>query len=130
DRGRMLVGFSIFVVGTLALVSVARGNPSPADGFDAVGRAGGAVGAAVGWGLARVVSPYGAAAIAAGLLAVGALVFTATPLAAVGRGIRRLFDVEPDEDEQAGTADARDRATSRGRRRERTVALEDVPLEV
>ena len=51
-RGRMLVGLSIATVGVLGLVSLARGNPSPAAGYEAVSRAGGMVGAVAAWPLA------------------------------------------------------------------------------
>ncbi len=98
DRGRMLVGLWITAFGVLALLSLARGNPSPVAGYEAVSRAGGVVGAAVAWPLSRVVSVYGAVIVAAGLTLIGVLVFTATPLASVGRAIKRFFVEEPAED--------------------------------
>ena len=90
DRGRMLVGLTFLLAGALGLLSIARGGPNPVDGYRAVGRAAGFVGAVVGWPLARGLSSYGAVVVCLGLAAVGALVFTATPLSAVGRGIGTL----------------------------------------
>ncbi|HEX2069595.1 MAG TPA: DNA translocase FtsK [Actinomycetota bacterium] len=91
DRGRMLVGLTIFSIGVLGIASVVRGNPSPASGYEPLSQAGGAIGAAVAWPLARVVSEYGVIVVCLGLAALGALIFTATPLAAIGRGLRQLL---------------------------------------
>ena len=91
DRGRLLVGVAIFSLGALGIASVVRGNPSPASGFEPLSRAGGAVGAAVGWPLSRVVSEFGAIVVCLGFTALGVLVFTATPLAAIGRAVRQLL---------------------------------------
>jgi DNA segregation ATPase FtsK/SpoIIIE, S-DNA-T family len=90
-RGRMLVGLTLVALGSLGVLSVGGGNPSPADGYKAASGAAGVIGAVVGWSLARVVSPYGAVAIGFGLILLGALVFTATPLVAFLRLLRRLF---------------------------------------
>jgi DNA segregation ATPase FtsK/SpoIIIE, S-DNA-T family len=109
DRGRMLVGLWILALGVLGLLSLARGNPSPTAGFDAVASAGGVVGAAIGWPLSRVVSVYGAVVVALGLVAVGMLVFTATPLRSVGRAVKRFFIEEPDGDVTAAPGKTRQR---------------------
>ncbi|HEY1330411.1 MAG TPA: DNA translocase FtsK 4TM domain-containing protein [Actinomycetota bacterium] len=95
DRGRMLVGACFIVAGALGILSVARDNPSPTAGYDAVRRAGGVVGASFGWPLSRVLSVYGAVAVLLGLVAIGLLIFTATPLAAVGRAVREFFAEDP-----------------------------------
>jgi S-DNA-T family DNA segregation ATPase FtsK/SpoIIIE len=113
DRGRMLVGLWITAFGALALLSLARGDPSPSAGYEAVARAGGVMGAAVGWPLARVASVYGAAIVAAGLTVIGVLVFTATPLASVGRAARRFF-VEERSDEVTAAPDATHQRRPRG----------------
>ncbi len=91
DRGRMLVGLSIGVLGMLGLVSLFRGNPSPTSGADPVSAAGGIVGSLVAWPLSELVSEYGSSVVAGGLTLLGALIFTATPLAAVGRFLRSLL---------------------------------------
>ena len=86
-RGRMLVGLSITAVGVLGLVSLARGNPSPAAGYEALSRAGGAVGAVVAWPLSRVLSVYGAGVVCAGVGLIGLLVFTGIPIAVLWRTV-------------------------------------------
>ena len=91
DRGRMLVGLTITALGVLGLASLVGRNPSPAAGYAAVGDAGGVAGAAVAWPLSVVASPYGAIVVCLGLVLLGVLVFTATPLSALWRGLRRLF---------------------------------------
>jgi DNA segregation ATPase FtsK/SpoIIIE, S-DNA-T family len=91
DRGRMLVGLCIGLLGVLGLASLAGSNPSPTAGYKSVSGSGGVIGAAVAWPLSRIVSAYGAAVVCVGLAFLGGLIFTATPLVAVGRGIRRVF---------------------------------------
>jgi S-DNA-T family DNA segregation ATPase FtsK/SpoIIIE len=115
-RGRVMVGMWIFALGSLGLLSVARSDPSPTAGYHALAEAGGAVGAAVAWPLSRVVSTYGALAVCLGLVLVGALVVSATPLASVGRTIRGLLGGRQDEpDDRAGASGEEDpaRRTSR-----------------
>src|SRR5204862_7632525 len=118
DRGRMLVGLWILALGALAVLSLARGDPSPGAGYHALGRAGGAVGAAAAWPLARVMSVYGAVVVTLGLVAIGGLVLSATPLAAVGRAVKRFFIEEP-SDEVTAAPDKTEQ------RRPRRAALEE-----
>ena len=102
DRGRMLLGLAIAGLGVMALFSLANGDPGPGDGYKAVSSAGGVVGALVARPLSKVASPYGAAVVALGLAGLGVMVFTATPLAAVGRALRWLVmgpPTAPDDDE-------------------------------
>src|SRR5439155_25977651 len=120
-RGRMLVGLILALAGALAVVSVIRSNPSPAAGYDAVSRAGGVLGAAVAWPLSRIVSVYGAAVVGVGLAALGLLVFTATPLSAVGGGLKRFF-FEASED-----GGEREERPSRPRRTRTPAAESDPP---
>ncbi|HEX8100447.1 MAG TPA: DNA translocase FtsK [Actinomycetota bacterium] len=92
DRGRMSIGLIVFALGVLGMASVLRGNPSPTAGYEPLRTAGGAVGAAVAWPLSRGVSEYGAFVVCLGLAALGGLVFTATPPAAIGRAVRALIE--------------------------------------
>jgi len=110
-RGRMLVGLCLALAGALAVVSVLRSNPSPAAGYDAVSRAGGLLGAAVAWPLSRIVSVYGAAVVGIGLAILGILVFTATPLSAVGRGLKEFFFEASGEDREREERPSRPRRT-------------------
>jgi DNA segregation ATPase FtsK/SpoIIIE, S-DNA-T family len=115
DRGRMLVGLWLGLFGALGLMSLARSNPSPAAGYDAVSRAGGLLGAAVAWPLSRVVSAYGAAVVCLGVAFLGVLVFTATPLSSVGRGLRKVFAggvARPQADEESDSPKRRRRTSA------------------
>ncbi|HEX6132150.1 MAG TPA: DNA translocase FtsK 4TM domain-containing protein, partial [Actinomycetota bacterium] len=107
DRVRMFVGFSLFAVAALGIVSLATGNPGPVDGWDGgrrgvgVAEAGGVLGALAARPLSQVVSSLGAAIVLVGCAALGLLVFTGTPVATAWARARDFFtaaDVE-DEDE-------------------------------
>jgi S-DNA-T family DNA segregation ATPase FtsK/SpoIIIE len=115
DRGRMLVGLWILALGGLGIASIAGHNPSLSAGYRPLSRAGGMVGAVVAWPLSKLLSPYGAVAVCLGLAALGVLVFTATPLAAVGRALRRAFTRTDHEDVEAATDEATTEAARRGR---------------
>jgi S-DNA-T family DNA segregation ATPase FtsK/SpoIIIE len=92
DRGRMLLGLWVFLLGGLGLWSLAAGNPAPIDGFESLSEGGGLLGAAAAWPLSRLISTWGAGVVCAALTLLGLLVFTATPLVTVGRLLRRPFD--------------------------------------
>jgi S-DNA-T family DNA segregation ATPase FtsK/SpoIIIE len=124
DRGRMLVGLVVAALGILGIASIAQGNPSPAAGYDAVSRAGGVSGAVVATPLAGVLSVYGAVLVCIGLVLLGGLVFTATPLAAVGRALRALFTMQDGEPEESGSQE------SPSRRRRRLDREEMGPVEI
>ena len=87
DRVRMFIGFVVLALGVLGMVSIARGNPGvfapveDAKRLPGLGDAGGIVGAIAASPLSKVVSPYGAFVIDAGLAAIGLLIFTATSFA-------------------------------------------------
>jgi DNA segregation ATPase FtsK/SpoIIIE, S-DNA-T family len=107
DRGRMFIGLAFFLMGALGLASLVRGNPSPASGLDGFGDAGGLVGSLTAWPLSQLMSVYGAAVVCIGLVALGLLVFTATPLSRVGEWFRRseaerprVVDVTEEDDEE------------------------------
>jgi DNA segregation ATPase FtsK/SpoIIIE, S-DNA-T family len=121
DRGRMLVGLWILALGGLGIASIAGHNPTLGAGYRPLSRAGGMVGALVAWPLAKMLSPYGAVAVCLGLFVLGVLVFTATPLAAVGRALRRAF-VRTDRDEDVTSA-TDEEATETGRRKRSDVRL-------
>jgi DNA segregation ATPase FtsK/SpoIIIE, S-DNA-T family len=99
ERGRMLIGVWMALAGGLGLWSLLSGNPSPVEGFRPLAEGGGLIGSAAAWPLARLISTWGAGVVCAALLLLGALVFTSTPLAAVGEALKRLFvrerEVEP-----------------------------------
>jgi S-DNA-T family DNA segregation ATPase FtsK/SpoIIIE len=119
DRGRMVVGLIIFALGVLGTASVAGGNPSPTAGYHAVSGAGGVAGAAVAWSLSRAVSAYGAVVVCLGLVALGVLVFTATPISAVGRAARRVFLSPRPQPSRTSIADVEPESPAPGGRRAR-----------
>jgi DNA segregation ATPase FtsK/SpoIIIE, S-DNA-T family len=122
DRVRMFIGFAVMLAGALALVSLARGDPSPVSGYVGVHASGGLIGALLAWPLARVASVPGAVFVCTGLTLLGGLVFTGTPLARVAGMLHRTHEEgeeeidDEDEDEEPGP---------RRRSRDRVVRLED-----
>jgi S-DNA-T family DNA segregation ATPase FtsK/SpoIIIE len=109
DRIRMVLGFVILVAGALGILSVVRGDPSPTSGYAGVHGSGGLIGGVVGWPLSKVASPIGGVIVCSGLVVLGLLVFTGTPLSAVVRGVVDWFkgpvydddDADVPEDEPA-----------------------------
>jgi DNA segregation ATPase FtsK/SpoIIIE, S-DNA-T family len=91
DRGRMQLGLWAFLFGALGVWSLGAGNPSPVSGFESLSDGAGLLGAVAAWPLSRLISPWGAGVVCAALALIGLLVFTATPLAAFGRALRRPF---------------------------------------
>ncbi|HEY7659198.1 MAG TPA: DNA translocase FtsK 4TM domain-containing protein [Actinomycetota bacterium] len=111
ERMRMFIGFAIALVGVLALLSLWQGNPRPLGGFERVADAAGVVGALAMWPFGKLVSQVGAAIVWTGVVVLGLLIFTGTPLSAVWERVRDALqpgeaedeedDEEPDEDEDA-----------------------------
>ncbi|MFL5798525.1 MAG: DNA translocase FtsK [Actinomycetota bacterium] len=120
DRIRMVLGFLILAAGSLGILSVGRGDPSPSLGYTGVHAAGGLIGALVGWPLARVASEVGGVLVCVGLTVLGLLVFTGTPLVAVARGVRRWVsggeagDAEEEPPEDPAALPARSRVSRGG----------------
>jgi DNA segregation ATPase FtsK/SpoIIIE, S-DNA-T family len=98
DRVRMFIGFCVLVAGTLGTLSLLGGRPAPTGGYDAVSGAGGVLGAATAHPLTRVISPIGAAIVCLGLVVLGLLIFTGTPIAAVWTRTRDFFTAADVED--------------------------------
>jgi S-DNA-T family DNA segregation ATPase FtsK/SpoIIIE len=108
-RGRMLVGLAMMLIGALGCASAAAGNPSPGGTYTALSRAAGVIGAMAARPLSQAVSTAGAFVVCLGLASLGLLVFTATPLSAVGRGIARMLGrgrAEAPGEEGAGDGEA------------------------
>jgi S-DNA-T family DNA segregation ATPase FtsK/SpoIIIE len=98
ERGRMLIGLWAFLVGALGLWSLVSGDPSPVGGYAPLRDAGGLIGALAAWPLSRLISPWGAGVVCAALTLVGALVFTATPMATVLAALRKPFERGQEEE--------------------------------
>jgi S-DNA-T family DNA segregation ATPase FtsK/SpoIIIE len=91
ERPRMFIGFLMAMGGLLGIVSLLKNDPSPAAGWTPLREAGGLCGAIFAWPLSRVAQEAGAAIVCLGLAFLGLLVFTGTPLPAVGRWLRSWF---------------------------------------
>src|SRR5438477_7680101 len=100
ERVRMFIGFALAGAGALGIVSLVKHDPSPMAGSKPLEHAGGLIGALVAHPLALVAQPIGAVIVCAGFTFLGLLVFTETPLSAVGHGLRSLFFGEREEDEE------------------------------
>ena len=106
DRVRMFIGFMMFGLGMLGILSLAGDNPSPFAGWDGGRRTGlaeaaGVFGALAAYPLSRVVSSIGAGIVCSGFLFLGLLVFTGTPVAtawAKGRDFFTAADVDEDDE--------------------------------
>ncbi len=123
ERVRMFLGFLIALVGVLGLLSLFRGDPRPLAGYEQVSDAAGVVGAAFAWPMATLLSPVGAAIVLTGVTLLGILVFTGTPLAAVGHRVRDLFASAEAED------DGEPEPAPRRRREPRVIDTdEDLPI--
>ena len=109
ERVRMFIGFSTLTLGVLGTLSLLGGRPSPFDGYDAVSGAGGVLGAAAAHPLTRVISPIGACIVCLGLVVLGLLIFTGTPIVVLWGRVRDFFtaadleDEAPAEHPRAGT---------------------------
>jgi DNA segregation ATPase FtsK/SpoIIIE, S-DNA-T family len=99
ERVRMFIGFSVLGLGVLGVLSVLGGRPGPRDGYDAVMVAGGVLGAAVAHPLTLVISPVGAFIVCVGLLTVGLLIFSGTPISVAWSHVRDFFTAADVEDE-------------------------------
>jgi S-DNA-T family DNA segregation ATPase FtsK/SpoIIIE len=106
ERVRMFIGFAVLSASILGLLSLLGGSPSPMRGYHAVAGSGGVFGALVAHPLAGVISPIGAAIVFLGLLVLGALIFTGTPIATAWSTLRDFFTaVDVDEEEEEEEAD-------------------------
>ncbi|HXJ64912.1 MAG TPA: DNA translocase FtsK 4TM domain-containing protein, partial [Actinomycetota bacterium] len=108
DRIRMVLGFAILLCGALGILSLLRLDPSPTTGYSGVHDSGGLIGAVVAWPLSKIASQPGAMIICAGMVVLGLLVFTGTPLSHVVRSIVNWFKgpvIADDEDDDVVVVD-------------------------
>jgi S-DNA-T family DNA segregation ATPase FtsK/SpoIIIE len=99
ERVRMFIGFTVLCASILGLLSLLGGDPSPTAGYRAVAGAGGVFGAAVAHPLAGVLSPIGAAIVCLGLVVLGALIFSGTPIATAWASLHAFFTAADVDDE-------------------------------
>src|SRR5262245_8933732 len=93
----MFIGFTIAMVGVLALISLWQGNPRPIAGQARLAEAAGVTGALASWPLGKLVSKVGVVVVWSGAVLLGLLIFTGTPLSAVWERIAAVFAREDDE---------------------------------
>jgi len=80
DTGRMVIGWSAFIVGALGLVHIAMGSPGLEAKGSAIRHAGGLIGYVASVPLAALISPWATVPLLALLVGFGVLVITGTPL--------------------------------------------------
>jgi S-DNA-T family DNA segregation ATPase FtsK/SpoIIIE len=110
---RMFLGFLIFFVGALGILSLARDNPSPAGGYAAVRESAGMLGALLAYPLSAVASVIGAVIVCLGLAFLGLLVFTGTPLATFWRRLRGGSTAWDEDEELEGEEEEEEPASRR-----------------
>jgi DNA segregation ATPase FtsK/SpoIIIE, S-DNA-T family len=98
ERVRMFIGFAVLSTGLLGIVSILRGDPSPASGYHGLHGAAGIGGAIAAWLLGQVISRFGAAIVCAGFAALGGLIFAGVPVSAVIERIRELRQTRAERD--------------------------------
>ncbi|GAA4933707.1 DNA translocase FtsK [Streptomonospora halophila] len=91
DVGRLFIGSTALLVGLLGLIHIGHGIPWPADGPEAVRRAGGIIGFAASGPLSLLITPWVTGVLLGLLLLFGLLVVTATPVHRIPERMRALF---------------------------------------
>ena len=80
QTGRMVIGWTAFMLGALGLIHIAAGTPHPSAGAVAMRSGGGLIGFAVSAPLVAAITPWAAAPLLALVSGFGLLVITGTPL--------------------------------------------------
>ena len=96
-RARRAVGSLLVGAAALALLSLGTGNPAPLDGYDALAASTGLLGSLAAWPLAQLISATGAGIVWTGLVVLGLLLFTGTPLARVAERASDRLEVAREE---------------------------------
>ncbi|HEY9243665.1 MAG TPA: DNA translocase FtsK [Streptosporangiaceae bacterium] len=132
QTGRMVIGWTAFMLGALGLIHIAAGTPHPGAGAIAMRSGGGLIGYAVSAPLVAAITPWAAAPLLALVCGFGLLVITGTPLHRVPDRLNELrtFTQRPepgtDEADQAGDAPGGlTRPLTRGRKRPQAIEAGD-----
>jgi DNA segregation ATPase FtsK/SpoIIIE, S-DNA-T family len=80
DTGRMVIGWTALLIGTLGIVHIADGTPGPADGGAAMRAAGGLIGYVAAVPLVDLATKWAAVPVLTAVAGFGLLVITGTPL--------------------------------------------------
>ena len=104
DVGRLFIGSTALLAGLLGLIHIGHGIPWPADGQEAMHRAGGLIGFAASGPLSMLITPWVTGVLLCLLLVFGLLVVTATPVHRIPERMRALFGglMERDSGPSAG----------------------------
>jgi DNA segregation ATPase FtsK/SpoIIIE, S-DNA-T family len=122
ERVRLFIGFVVLGVGILGVLSLLRGGPGPSDPYEALSVAGGFLGAIVAHPLTAVISAVGASVVCLGLITVGLMIFTATPIATAWATVRDFFTAADVDD---GSEPEDPRPVDAAPRQSRTVRLRE-----
>ena len=132
QTGRMVIGWTAFMLGALGLIHIAAGTPYPSAGAIAMRSGGGLIGFAVSAPLVAALTPWAAAPLLALVSGFGLLVITGTPLHRVPDRLNELRNFaqrpEPglDEPDVAGdVAGGLTRPLTRGRKRPQAIEAGD-----
>jgi DNA segregation ATPase FtsK/SpoIIIE, S-DNA-T family len=90
QTGRMVIGWTAFLIGALGLIHIAAGTPHPSAGEAAMRSGGGLIGFVVSAPLVAAITPWFAAPLLALVSGFGLLVITGTPLHRVPDRISEL----------------------------------------
>ena len=130
QTGRMVIGWTAFMLGALGLIHIAAGTPHPSAGAIAMRSGGGLIGFAVSAPLVAALTPWAAAPLLALVSGFGLLVITGTPLHRVPDRLNELRAFtqrpEPGADEADGdVAGGLTRPLTRGRKRPQAIEAGD-----
>src|SRR5215467_3302137 len=124
--GRMVVGWTAFLIGALGIVHIALGSPGPSAGSAAMRSSGGLIGFAISAPLQALLTTWAAIPLLGLLAAFGVLVITGTPVHRIPERVtdiaffvRRTFGAEEEElvDETGAALPGELPAPRSGRRR-------------
>ncbi len=103
QTGRMVIGWTAFMLGALGLIHIAAGTPHPSAGAIAMRSGGGLIGFAVSAPLVAGLTPWAAAPLLALVSGFGLLVITGTPLHRVPARVSELrgFTQRPEPGQDA-----------------------------
>ncbi|MDS1271693.1 DNA translocase FtsK [Lipingzhangella sp. LS1_29] len=90
DVGRISIGASALIVGLLGLIHIGHGVPWPADGTEAIQRAGGMIGFVAAGPLSQLATAWVTGILLLFLVIFGLLVLTATPIYRIPERLRSL----------------------------------------
>ncbi len=129
QTGRMVIGWTAFMLGALGLIHIAAGTPHPSAGAIAMRSGGGLIGFAVSGPLVAALTPWAAAPLLALVSGFGLLVITGTPLHRVPDRLNELRAFtqrpEPGADGAEDAVGGLTRPLTRGRKRPQAIEAGD-----